>query len=257
VTEIMFADFVTLAMDQLYNHAVKFYGMFDGMEVPLVVRTPSGGRRGYGPTHSQSPENLMTAVPGLTVLFPSHRHDAGRLLERASLQWGYPVVFFEHKLLYGVRQAQSEYEVLASSSDDPGSDLFPTLVRRCDHPDVTIVAYGAMVDMVERAAAALAEEEIEVEIVTPALLQPLPKRVLLDALLHRSRVAVVEETPLGPGFGSELAAVLLEHGFEGRLRRFGPPPVPIPAARSLEASVLPDEHRLVRELLAFINHGGL
>ena len=77
IAEIMFADFVTLAMDQLYNHAVKFPGMFEDMRVPIVVRTPSGGRRGYGPTHSQSPENLMTAVPGLTVVFPSHRHDSG------------------------------------------------------------------------------------------------------------------------------------------------------------------------------------
>ena len=70
-------------MDQLYNHAVKFPGMFPGAEVPLVVRTPSGGRRGYGPTHSQSPENLLAGVPGLTVVFPSHRHEAGVLLERA------------------------------------------------------------------------------------------------------------------------------------------------------------------------------
>ena len=90
VAEIMFADFITLAMDQIYNHAVKFPGMFDGVHVPLVVRTPSGGRRGYGPTHSQSPENLMTAVPGLTVVFPSHRHDVGHLLEIASLEWGHP-----------------------------------------------------------------------------------------------------------------------------------------------------------------------
>ena len=130
VAEIMFADFITLAMDQIYNHAVKFPGMFDGMQVPLVVRTPSGGRRGYGPTHSQSPENLMTAVPGLTVVFPSHRHDVGHLLEMASLEWGHPVVFFEHKLLYGVTQDQADYDVLRDSPADPGSALFPTLVRR-------------------------------------------------------------------------------------------------------------------------------
>ena len=70
VVEIMFADFLSLAMDQLYNHAVKFPGMFPEARVPLVIRTPSGGRRGYGPTHSQSPENLMTGVPGLTIVFP-------------------------------------------------------------------------------------------------------------------------------------------------------------------------------------------
>ena len=71
IVEIMFADFVTLGMDQIYNHAVKFPGMFADVQVPLVIRTPSGGRRGYGPTHSQSStESLMTAVPGLTVVYP-------------------------------------------------------------------------------------------------------------------------------------------------------------------------------------------
>ncbi|MGH9581993.1 MAG: thiamine pyrophosphate-dependent enzyme, partial [Bryobacteraceae bacterium] len=79
VVEIMFADFATLAMDQLFNHAVKFPGMFREASVPLVVRTPGGGRRGYGPTHSQSVENLLTGVPGLTVVFGSNRHDPGEL----------------------------------------------------------------------------------------------------------------------------------------------------------------------------------
>ena len=124
VAEIMFADFLSLAMDQLYNHAVKF-AMFDGVTVPLVVRTPSGGRRGYGPTHSQSPEGLMTAVPGLTVVAPSHRHEAGHLLERAVLAWQAPVVFFEHKLLYGVTEDQGDYEVLLASPADPGPSCFP------------------------------------------------------------------------------------------------------------------------------------
>jgi len=124
IAEIMFADFLMLAMDQICNHAVKFPGMFDDAPVPLVIRTPSGGRRGYGPTHSQSPEGLMTAVPGLTVVFPAHRHDTGRLLEAATLDWDFPTVFFEHKLLYGVMQEQGRYEVVSPSSSDPGAELF-------------------------------------------------------------------------------------------------------------------------------------
>ena len=80
VVEIMFADFITLAFDQICNHAVKFTGMFPEAETPLVIRTPAGGRRGYGPTHSQSPETLLCAVPGLTVVFPSARHVPGDLL---------------------------------------------------------------------------------------------------------------------------------------------------------------------------------
>ena len=252
VAEIMFADFITLAMDQIYNHAVKFPGMFDGVHIPLVVRTPSGGRRGYGPTHSQSPESLMTAVPGLTVVFPSHRHDVGHLLEVASLEWGHPAVFFEHKLLYGMTQDQANYVALRDSPADPGSALFPTLVRPCTDPDLTLVAYGGMLDTVERVASALEKEDLAVEIVAPALLQPLPRHTLTGVLMGKSRVAIIEESPLGPGFGSELAATLLEHRFTGRLRRFAPPPVPIPAARSLESSILLDERRLFDALVSFI-----
>src|SRR5581483_2706503 len=117
----------SLAMDQIYNHAVKFPGMFAGCEVPLVIRTPAGGRRGYGPTHSQSPEPLLTAVPGLTVVFGSHRHDVGALLA-ASVDWRAPVVFLEHKLLYGEAHDPAGYAVVAPDPCDTGADAFPTLV---------------------------------------------------------------------------------------------------------------------------------
>ena len=102
IVEIMFADFVTLAMDQIYNHAVKFPGMFTTCEVPLVIRTPSGGRRGYGPTHSQSPENLLYggARPDGGVRQATGTTSA-QLLATAAIEWRYPVVFLEHKLLYG------------------------------------------------------------------------------------------------------------------------------------------------------------
>jgi deoxyxylulose-5-phosphate synthase len=96
---------------------------------------------------------------------------------------------------------------------DPGAVLFPTLVRRRTDPDLTIVAYGGMLPTVEAVAGALADEDLAVEIVAPSLLQPLPKQTLFDVLRDRGRVAIVEESPLGPGFGSELAATLLERGF--------------------------------------------
>jgi 2-oxoisovalerate dehydrogenase E1 component len=252
IAEIMFADFVALAMDQLYNHAVKLPALSEDMCLPLVVRTPSGGRRGYGPTHSQSPENLMMAIPGLTVVFPSHRHDVGRLLERATLDWLHPVIFFEHKLLYGATQDAADYQMASSSPRDPGASLFPTLVKPREHPDLTLVAYGGSLLMVERVAESLREEDLEVELVVPSLLQPFPRHTLLDLLKDRERVAIIEESPFGPGFGSELAATLCENGFRGRLRRLAPPPVPIPAARTLESAILPDERRLFESLVAFV-----
>ena len=128
VMEVMFADFLSLCMDQIYNHAVKFPGIFPDMTVPLVIRTPCGGRRGYGPTHSQSPEHLMTSVPGLTVVYPSHRHAIGRLLVDATLRWPYPTLFLEHKLLYGEKVDALDYDALPAAGD-VAADLFPTLRR--------------------------------------------------------------------------------------------------------------------------------
>lgn len=249
VLEVMFADFLTLCMDQLYNHAVKFPGVF-GAEVPLVVRTPSGGRRGYGPTHSQSPENLFTAVPGLTVVYGSQRHAVGRLLADATLRWPYPTLFFEHKLLYGETIDPGDYQTLPEAGD-VATELFPILMQGDARPDVTLVTYGGMLPVVERAVAHLrAVEELAVRVVVPSLLAPLPRLGLVRALLDSPRVAVVEESHHDFGVGAEVLATLAEAGYRGKVARIGTPPVPISSARSLERHLIPDESRLAERVLA-------
>lgn len=253
IAEIMFADFVTLAMDQLYNHAVKFPGMFPGVQVPLVVRTPSGGRRGYGPTHSQSPENLLSGVPGLTVVFPSHRHDAGTLLERAVMSWPYPTVFFEHKLVYGLPCDPADYREAREDRDDAAAGLFPTLVSGSVHPDLTLVGYGGILPILEKVAATLREDELEVEILVPSLLAPFPRRTLTALLRDRERILVVEEGHAEYGFAAELGAALLEAGHDGRFVRIGTPPVPVPAARSLEADVIPSEEHILEKAISLVS----
>jgi 2-oxoisovalerate dehydrogenase E1 component len=265
VVEIMFADFVTLAMDQIFNHAVKFPGMFEEAQVPLVIRTPSGGGRGYGPTHSQSPETLLSGVPGLTVVFPSHRHDAGELLQRAVLEWPYPTVFFEHKLLYGLTIDASGYRILESAASDADANagvdadgaehLFPTLVGGSSNPDITFVCYGGAVSAVEEVVAKLAAEDIQSEVVIPSVLSPLPQS-MVRLLASRDRIVVFEEGQPAYGFSAELGSALAESGYRGTFRRVGPPPIPIPAARSLEAEVLPGQvelfDRVASSLLAEI-----
>lgn len=251
IVEIMFADFMTLCADQLYNHAVKFPGMFDDCTVPLVMRTPCGGRRGYGPTHSQSPENIFCAVPGLTVVFGSHRHNVGQLLVNASQRWDNPTLFLEHKLLYGLPQDPADYRALPANADDMGSALFPTLRSGSTQPDVCLVSFGGMLSQVEAAAAVLRErEELEVEIIAPALLAPLPRQGLMEALIDRPFVVVVEESHVEYGVAAEILACLAEEGFSGQVSRFGTPPAPIAAARSLEEDQIPDVDAIVAHVLA-------
>ncbi|MGH7195041.1 MAG: transketolase C-terminal domain-containing protein [Candidatus Saccharimonadales bacterium] len=129
---------------------------------------------------------------------------------------------------------------MTSDHRDPGADLFPTLAGGALDPDLTIVCYGDAVMLAEQTAAKLAEEEIETEIVIPSLLAPLPKRTLTGWLAKRRRIVTLEEAPFEYGFSAELGASLLEAGFQGSFTRVGPPAFPIPAARSLEISILPD-----------------
>ena len=250
VVEIMFADFLSLCMDQIYNHAVKFPGMFPEVDVPLVIRTPCGGRRGYGPTHSQSPENIFVSVPGLTVIYGSHRHNVGQLLADTVRRWPNPTIFLEHKLLYGEAQDPLDYSLVPANAADPGAELFPTLRRGSATPDVTLVSFGGMLPLVERAAKRLAEEEeLEVEIITPSMLAPLPRQTLLSVLLQRSHIAVVEESHHEFGVSAEILASLAEAGYRGKVIRIGTPPAPIASARSLERDQLPDEQTIVSKVL--------
>lgn len=245
IVEIMFADFLTLCMDQIYNHAVKFPGMFAEVSVPLIIRAPCGGRRGYGPTHSQSLESLFVSVPGLTVLFGSHRHQIGQLLIDASTRWPNPTLFLEHKLLYAEKIDALDYEEI-DAAGDLGAGLFPTLRRGSTTPDLTLVAYGGMLPIAEKAARILEEqEELAVEIVAPALLAPLPRTSLQKALQDRARILVVEEAHHQFGFSAELLAMLAETGYRGKVARLGTAPVPIAAARELECTQLPDENAIV------------
>lgn len=253
IVEIMFADFLTLCMDQLYNHAVKFPGMFPDVNIPIVVRTPCGGRRGYGPTHSQSPENIFVSVPGLTVIYGSHRHNVGQLLVDAVQRWPNPVLFLEHKLLYGEVQDPAAYEAIEADSADAGAHLFPTLRSGSTSPDLTLLAFGGMLPIVERAADHLRkEEDLEVEVVAPSLLAPLPRASLLKVLMNRPRILVVEESHHEFGFSAELLATLAESRYRGTVSRIGTAPVPIASARSLERDQIADERTIVLRALAML-----
>jgi 2-oxoisovalerate dehydrogenase E1 component len=176
-----------------------------------------------------------------------------RLLVDATLRWLYPVLFLEHKLLYGEKQDRADYRELPARAEDVAAHLFPTLVRGGDEPDLTLVTYGGMLPVVEAAAGYLEEEEeLEVEILVPSLLSPLSKTGLIGHLLDRPGVVIVEESHHDFGVSAEIGASLLDRGYTGRFLRIGTPPVPIASARSLERQILPDEETLIEQILDWI-----
>ena len=261
ILEIMFGDFLALCADQIVNGATKLAWMYNGqVEVPLIIRTPMGGRRGYGPTHSQTLETLFLSVPGLTIIAPSHFHSPGDLLRRAVLTGQGPVLFVENKLLYPQRLTQPDGEgrigdffnqMIGDQSEDyPSISL---ILAREDRPDVTLIVYGGMAPLA--AAAALnvfMQDEIVVEVIIPSLIKPFPLSDVLPSVRRSGRVIIAEEGMRTSGWGAELACQICESAYGELTRpieRLGAMGVPIPSSRSLEEQVLPQ----VKDLEAAIH----
>ena len=233
IIEIMFMDFATLCVDQLANMAAKLHYVY-GQSCPLVVRAAMGAGRGYGATHSQCLERLFTGVPGLKVVAGSDGPDCAGLLLGA-LADPNPVLVLEHKLLYPLRFEEPAAPVAPIA---PGA----ARVTRVGS-DVTIVAWSYMAHLALQAAAALAAEEIEAEVVDVRSLAPLDDATLLASARKTGRVLVVEEGPRTGGVGGEIAARIAEGAFgalAAPVRRLAMPDVPIPSARELERAVMPD-----------------
>ena len=268
IAEIMFGDFLALAADQIVNHAAKYPAMYNGqVTMPLVIRTPMGGGRGYGPTHSQSIERLFFGIPHLKVVAASHLHDPGALLTRAVAD-PEPVIFVENKLLYPMvvrgegRGAGGEGELeIVNCQLSIVNDAFGYPVGLLNNyaagerPDVTVLAYGGMSRLLVPLLARLADEEIRVLACLPACISPLDVRPLVDAAAQSGRVLVVEESQAAFGWGAEVAAQLYAH-LGNRLavpvQRIGAAPTVIPAAKALEDQVLVSEAAVERAIIELL-----
>ena len=255
IVEIMFGDFLALGADQILNHLAKFRWMYnEQVETPMVIRTPVGGRRGYGPTHSQSIEKMFLGVPGLVVVAVDLHHDPGELLRRAVLEDPRPVLFVEQKMLYAKRLATQPpegtvFELPASESNA----LYPTgLWRPIDvEADVTLVTYGAMTEIVEAAAAECFEEdEVVAEHVVVCQLAPLRIDPIVESVKRTGGLVVAEEGTAPWGFGAEVVARVSEELAGAPLRsvRVGAHNLPIPGARPAEESVLPSVERVAEAI---------
>lgn len=246
VVEIMFMDFLTLAMDQLVNHAAKFHYLYgEQAKVPLVVRCPAGAGRAYGATHSQSLEAWLLHVPGLKVVAPATAADAKGLLKSA-IRDDNPVIFIENKVLYQWRERvpEGEYTVPIGRAR-----------RVCSGTDVTLVAYSRMAREAEKAAAVLAQEGISAEVIDLRTLAPLDIGMVVESVAKTGRVVLVEEGTRTGGVCAEIGMQIFEHAWDyldAPIRRVTAPDIPIPFAPELEAAVIPTAADVVAAARALV-----
>ena len=254
VAEIMFGDFVTLIADQLVNHASKFRWMYnDQVRVPVVVRTPMGGRRGYGPTHSQSLEKMFLGVPGLKVVAPNVLGDPADLLA-AAIADDDPVLFVEHKLLYPRPLLEPGKGDLIDFQVEQTGGAFPAFtLRSADNAQLTIACYGYNFELARAAALELLmEHEIFVEIVLFSQLSPFDLDPLFLSLRRTRKLLTVEEGTLSLGWGAELAARAVERLDGLQIRRVAALDLPIANAKSLEDAILPSVQDIVRAVQGLV-----
>lgn len=235
VAELMFGDFVTVAMDQIVNQAAKMRYMFGGkLQLPMVIKTNYGSGRSAAGQHSQSLYGWFANVPGLKVVLPSNPYDAKGLLKTA-IRDNNPVLFFEHKLLYTAmgEVPEEEYTIPFGVAD----------IKRAGK-DVTIVATGFMVTKALNAAEELAKEGIDAEVIDPRTIVPLDKETIIQSVKKTGRLVIVDEGHKTGGITGELTAMVIEEAFDyldAPVQRLGSLDVPVPFSPSLEKIFAPSE----------------
>ena len=261
IVEIMFGDFVALGFDQIVNGISKFREMYDDqVTVPLVVRTPMGARRGYGPTHSQSLEKLLLGIPNICVVACSECHDLGALLTTA-VEDERPVFFIENKLLYGRPNRRPEDGHIDELAVRESADRYPALTfSGTDFTDgsATIVTYGGMLPIVLDAVTELIlEHEIFCEVVALSQLVPMELEAVLESVSRTRALVTAEEGTLTGGFGAEIAARVQEAAWSdlrAPVERVAARDGIIPSARPLEDDMLPSVEDVVEAVMALGEH---
>ncbi|MEW6636600.1 MAG: alpha-ketoacid dehydrogenase subunit beta [Actinomycetota bacterium] len=245
VAELMFVDFMGVCFDQIFNQAAKFRYMFGGKaKTPMVIRTMYGAGIRAASQHSQSLYPIFTHIPGLKVVVPSNPYDAKGLMI-ASIRDDDPVIFFENKVLYTMEGEVPEepYTVPLGEAE---------YVREGD--DVTVVAIGRMVGMAEQAAEALADEDIECEIIDPRTTSPLDEETIFESVENTGRLVVVDESNPRCSLAADIAARVAQECFDdlkAAPKMVTAPHTPPPFSPALEDLYVPDPERIaaaVREV---------
>lgn len=246
VAELMTINFAFVAMDHIVNQAAKLRYMFGGQfKIPLVIRTPGGGGRQLGATHSQTPDVIFAHFPGLRVVAPGTPEDAKGMLKSA-IRSDDPILFIEHATLYQVRGEVPEEEYL--------TPLDKAKVQRSGS-DVTLVTYSKMLEVSTKAAEQLDKDGISVEIVDLRCLRPLDMEPVIASFKKTNRAVIVEEGWRSFGVGAEVSARIYEQAFDyvdAPIQRVAQKETPLPYNRTLEQMALPqvaDIVRAVKEVL--------
>ena len=238
IAELMFNDFLTVAMDQLVNQAAKMRYMFGGkISMPMVVRLPAGAGTGGAAQHCQSLEAWLTHVPGLKVVYPSNAQDALGLL-LTSIDDDNPVMFFENKTLY------------ATKGEVTSLDPIPLGKGRIalEGEDVTIITYGRQVYTALDAAKTLAADGIKAEVIDIRTLFPLDKDLIRQSLEKTNKAIIVTEETKRGGYGGEISAIIAEEMFDlldAPVARIGSLDTPVPFAPNLEQYYMPNDTDIV------------
>jgi len=261
VVEIMFGDFISLIADQLINHIAKFRWMYnDQVRVPLVIRTPMGGRRGYGPTHSQTLEKLYLGIPGLRVLAPATyslsdgTDSPGVLLYHTILESDEPVLFIENKLQYLLPVLNQKdlpgFDVKYDSAEPTeAAPTFTFSIHGAPPASMTIAAYGYMAELARLAVERLAyEHEVFAELVVPTQLSPFKIDTIIHSTDQTKALLVVEEGSYTMGWGAEVVARVAEACSSNgiKYKRLAAQETPIPASRPLETAALPGVDEIIQ-----------
>lgn len=248
IAEIMFMDFILLAMEQLVNQAAKVRFMFGGKaSVPMVIRMPAGSGTGAAAQHSQSLESLLIHIPGIKVVNPSTPYDAKGLLLSA-IRDPNPVCFIEHKLLYKTKGEvpDGEYTIPLGEAE----------IKR-EGRDITVVAANIMVLKTMAVAEKLSAEGIEVEVIDPRTLRPLDVETIIKSVRKTGRLLVVHEACKTGGWAGEvIASVASSPAFDyldAPLRRLAGRDIPIPYNRNLERAAVPQEEDIEAEIRAIVD----
>ena len=250
VVEIMYEDFLTLSLEQIVNQAAKHRYMSGGqLKVPLTVRTQGGAGWSPGAQHAQQLEAWLVHIPGLKVVFASTPEDVRGLLW-TSIYDDNPVIFFEHRTLYGVKgEVPEEIEPIP---------LGRARVHR-QGEDVTVVATGRLVHEALQAAQEAEKEGISVEVFDPRTLQPLDEGALVDSVKKTNRCVVAHEAVTRMGYGAEIAAVVQHDAFDwldAPVERVGARFTPIPFAPVMEAFVVPHAEDVLQAIYRTVGRDG-